>query len=242
MKTSILVVLATALAAATPAAYAWRTVFDPSNYTQNVMTAARALEQSNNQIQQLQNEGQMLVNQGRNLATLNFDSINRLRATLAATTRLVDEARGLTFDVSRMDADFSRLYPEQYGTAVTRDQMVQDARERWTQSLESLRTTMRVQAQAVQSLRDDEGVLTDIVAQSQSAVGALQAQQATNQLLALQAKQAIQQQQLQIAQDRAIALDEAQTAADEAQAREIRRRFRGNGQGQYTPQSVTFYP
>src|SRR3546814_20581416 len=124
MKTSILVVLATALAAATPAEYAWRTVVDPSNYTQNVMTAARALEQINNQIQQLQNEGQMLVNQGRNLATLNFDSINRLRSTLAATPRLVDEARGLTFDVSRMDADFSRLYPVQSGTAVTRTKMV----------------------------------------------------------------------------------------------------------------------
>src|SRR3546814_8217561 len=101
---------------------------------------------------------------------------------------------------------------------------------------------MRVQAQAVQSLRDDEGVLTDIVAQIQSSVGGLQAQQATNQLLALQAKQAIQQQQLQIAQDRAIALDQAQAAADDAQAREVRRRFMGSGQSQYTPQSVTFYP
>jgi P-type conjugative transfer protein TrbJ len=100
---------------------------------------------------------------------------------------------------------------------------------------------MQVQSQAVQNLRDDEGVLADIVTQSQSAVGALQAQQATNQLLALQAKQAIQHQQLQIAQDRAMALDQAQAAADEAQSREIRRRFMGSGQSRYTPQSVTFY-
>jgi P-type conjugative transfer protein TrbJ len=241
MKTYPLAVLAIALAVTAPSAHAWRTVFDPSNYTQNVMTAARALEQINNQVRQLQNEAQMLVNQGRNLASLNFDSLNRLRTTLAATTRLVDEARGLSFDVSRLDADFARLYPEQYQAAVTRDQMVLDARERWTQSLESLHTTMRMQAQAVQNLRDDEGVLADIVAQSQSAAGALQAQQATNQLLALQAKQAIQQQQLQIAQDRAMALGEAQAAADEAQAREVRRRFMGSGTGQYTPQPVTFY-
>lgn len=241
MKTHSLAALAIALTVAAPSAHAWRTVFDPSNYTQNVMTAARTLEQINNQVRQLQNEAQMLVNQGRDLASLDFDSINRLRTTLAATTRLVDEARGLSFDVSRLDADFARLYPEQYQAAVTRDQMVLDARERWTQSLESLRTTVRVQAQAVQNLRDDEGVLADIVAQSQSAVGALQAQQATNQLLALQAKQAIQQQQLQIAQDRAMALGEAQAVADEAEAREIRRRFRGSGKGQYTPQPVTFY-
>ncbi len=241
MKTSLSLILAAALAATAAPAQAWRTVFDPSNYTQNVMTAARTLEQINNQIQQLQNEAQMLINQGRNLASLNFDSVNRLRSALATTTRLVDEARGLAFDVSRLDADFARLYPEQFGAAMSRDDMLRDARERWTQSLESLRTTVRVQAQAVQNLRDDEGVLADIVAHSQSAVGALQAQQATNQLLALHAKQAIQQQQLQIAQDRAVALDQAQAVAEEAQAREVRRRFAGSGTSRYTPQSVNFY-
>ncbi len=233
--------VAAALSVAAPAAHAWKTVFDPSNYSQNVMTAARTLEQITNQIQQLQNEAQMLTNQARNLASLDFDSVNRLRTTLAATTRLVDEARGLAFDVSRADGEFARLYPEQYGAAMSRDQMAHDARERWTQSLESLRTTVAVQAQAVQNLKDDEGVLADIVAQSQSAAGSLQATQATNQLLALQAKQTIQQQQLQIAQDRAVAIDKARAIADEERAREVRRRFRGDGQSQYTPETVRFY-
>lgn len=217
------------------------TVFDPSNYSQNVMTAARTLEQINNQIQQLQNEAQMLVNQAKNLAKLDFDSINRLRSTIATTTRLIDEARGLAYDVSRLDVDFSRLYPDDMDAAMTHDQMMMDARERWDQSLESLKTTVRMQAQSVSSLRDDEGVLADIVAKSQSAAGSLQAMQATNQLLALQAKQNIQQQQLQIAQDRAMAIDKARAVADEAQAREVRRRFSGDAKGQYTPQSVQFY-
>ncbi|RUZ66294.1 P-type conjugative transfer protein TrbJ, partial [Mesorhizobium sp. M7A.F.Ca.US.003.02.2.1] len=44
-------------------------VFDPSNYTQNVLTAARSLEQITNQITSLQNEAQMLINQARNLAS-----------------------------------------------------------------------------------------------------------------------------------------------------------------------------
>ena len=37
-------------------AHAWGIVYDPSNYAQNVIQAARALEQINNQITSLQNE------------------------------------------------------------------------------------------------------------------------------------------------------------------------------------------
>jgi len=44
-------------------------VFDPSNYAENVLQAARALEQINNQIQSLQNEAQMLINQAHNPAS-----------------------------------------------------------------------------------------------------------------------------------------------------------------------------
>src|SRR3546814_11493940 len=41
------------------------TVFDPGNYSQNLLTAARTLQQINNQIQSLQNEANMLVNQAK---------------------------------------------------------------------------------------------------------------------------------------------------------------------------------
>ena len=44
-------------------------VYDPTNHAENLLTAARSLEQINNQIAQLQNEAQMLVNQARNLAS-----------------------------------------------------------------------------------------------------------------------------------------------------------------------------
>jgi P-type conjugative transfer protein TrbJ len=83
-------------------------------------------------------------------------------------------------------------------------------------------------------------VLADLVNQSQSASGALQASQATNQLLALQAKQSIQAQQLQITQNRAIALELARQAAAVEEARELRRRFMGSGTP-YTPHPVQFY-
>ncbi len=99
---------------------------------------------------------------------------------------------------------------------------------------------MQVQAQSSQNLKDDEGVLADLVDKSQSAVGALQAMQSTNQLLALQAKQSIQTQRLQLTQDRAASLELARQAAATERAREVRRRFIGEGTP-YTPQSVNFY-
>ena len=46
------------------------TVFDPANYSQNLLTAVRNLQQINNQISQLTNQAQMLVNQAKNLTQL----------------------------------------------------------------------------------------------------------------------------------------------------------------------------
>ena len=99
---------------------------------------------------------------------------------------------------------------------------------------------MQMREQVWQHRSSGESVLADLVGEGQSAEGALQAQQATNQLLALQAKQSIQAQQLQLTQDRAASLELARQAAATERAREVRRRFLGTGTP-YTPQSVHFY-
>ncbi len=56
----------------------------------------------------------------------------------------------------------------------------------------------------------------------------------------MQAKQSIQAQQLQLTQDRAASLELARQAAATERAREVRRRFLGEGTP-YTPQPVRFY-
>ncbi|OOW65728.1 conjugal transfer protein TrbJ [Xanthomonas campestris pv. leeana] len=245
MKTRVLsgtlaAALAGSLMLAQPAAAL--TFVDPVNLVQNTLTAIRTLEQINNQINQLQNEAQMLMNQARNLASLPSSVVAQLRANLATTQRLMGQARGLAYEVTNLDREFARLYPEQYAATVSGDQMYRDARERWKNTLNGLQTSMQMQmqAQVSQNLGDDESVLADLVSKSQSSQGALQAVQATNQLLALQAKQEIQSQRLQITQDRAAALEQARQAAATERAREVRRRFLGAGTP-YTPQSVNFY-
>lgn len=240
MRKTLLAVAAASLTALTSPAHAQWVVVDPTNLVQNTLTAIRTLEQVNNQIRQLQNEAQMLMNDARNLTNLDFSVLGELRATLAATDRLIGEARGLAFDVSRMQADFQRLYPTEYTAATPAARMAADARTRWQNALEALRTATVVQSQAVQNFPSDERALSDLVGRSQSAAGALQAMQATNQLLALQSRQAMQAQQLQLTLGRAAALEQARQVGVQEQAREVRRRFQGEGTP-YTPVAVNFY-
>jgi len=240
MKKRLLAVAVAALIGAIPVAQAQWVVIDPTNLAQNILTAAHTLEQINNQIRQLQNEAQSLMNEARNLASLPFNVVNRLRSNLDTTRQLINQARGLAFDIQNMDQQFAQLYPDQYAASVSGNQMFQDAHQRWQNTLQGLQTAMRMQAQVSQNLNQDEGVLADLVGQSQSATGALQAMQATNQLLALQAKQSIQTQQLQLTQGRATSLELARQAAAVERGREVTRRFLGRGTA-YTPQSVNFY-
>src|SRR5258707_118441 len=69
-------------------------VFDPNNYVQNVLTAARALQQINNQITSLQNQAQMLINQARNLANLPYSSLHQLQLSIQRTQQLLAQAQG----------------------------------------------------------------------------------------------------------------------------------------------------
>src|SRR3546814_16352406 len=68
-------------------------------------------------------------------------------------------------------------------------QLVADARERWQNTVGGLQDAMRVQAGVVGNIDTNRIQMSALVGQSQGATGALQAPQAGNQLLALQAQQ-----------------------------------------------------
>ncbi|MBY0383363.1 MAG: P-type conjugative transfer protein TrbJ, partial [Xanthobacteraceae bacterium] len=85
-------------------------VFDPNNYAQNVLTAARSLQQINNQIVSLQNQAQMLVNQAKNLATLPFSSLLQLEQSIQRTQQLLAQAQRIAYDVGQIDRAFSTTY------------------------------------------------------------------------------------------------------------------------------------
>jgi len=182
----------------------------------------------------------MLLNQARNLTSLPFNIVGQLRATLATTTNLIAQAQGIAFQLNQAQQQFSRFYPSSYSAGTTGAAMLADNYQRWLNSLQSLQTTVAMQAQASQNLASDENALAALVGESQGAIGILQAAQSTNQLLALHARQMIQEQQLRLTQDRSAALEQARSVAAEARAREVWRRFQGNGT-RYTPQPIDFF-
>ena len=209
-------------------------VFDPSNYTQNVLTAARTLQQINNQIQSLQNEAQMLINQGKNLKTVDFPQLGELRQRLQQIDQLMGQAQGIDFRIDQLDERFRQLYPQDFDQGFSRDQRVARARDQLDTAMASFRQTMGVQNRIVDNVRSDTQALAEIVARSQGAEGSLQAQQATNQLLALTAKQQLQIQNMMAAQFRSQSIEQAQRAQIAREARESTDRFLGDGKA-YTP-------
>ncbi|AXB75869.1 P-type conjugative transfer protein TrbJ [Novosphingobium sp. P6W] len=227
--------LALGIAAPICPANAQLTVFDPSNYAQNILTAARTLQQVNQQIQQLQNEAQMLVNQGKNLSRIDFPQLDAIKSKLAAIDALMGRATNIDFKVDQLDQKFAKLYPQDFSSSLTTDARVRDARTRLETSMAAFRQTMTVQAGVAENIHDDAEVLGQIVEKSQGAQGALQAQQATNQLLALAAKQQLQTQQLLAAQFRSDATEQARKATQASEARAATKKFLGSGSA-YTPQ------
>jgi P-type conjugative transfer protein TrbJ len=204
-------------------------VFDPSNYGQNILTAARSLSQINNQIRSLENEALLLINSTKKVASLPTSVAAQLKAQIDEMNRLTTQANGIAFEVDRTRNQFDTLYPRQYTAAVSSDRMVQDATVRWTNTYDALKQTLLTQSKIVEAIGSDGATLQTLMASSSGAVGALQAHQAGNELVGLQIKQSLQLQTLLAAQARADALKTAERQASADAARERFSRFIGHG-------------
>ncbi|WP_374345392.1 P-type conjugative transfer protein TrbJ [Phenylobacterium sp.] len=214
-------------------------VFDPSNYAQNVLTAARTLEQITNQITSLQNEAQMLINQAKNLASLPFSALQQIQQSVQKTQQLLQQAQGIAFNVQQIDQMFQQKYGN-VSLSASDQHLVTNARDRWKNTVGGLQDAMRVQAGVVGNIDSNRTQMSALVGQSQSATGALQAAQAGNQLLALQSQQLSDLVAVISANGRASALTDAERAAAAEQGREQRRRFLTPGAG-YTPGNAQMF-
>ncbi len=220
--------IAAAAVPAPAAAQVGGIVHDPRNYAQNILTAARTLEQINNQIKQLQNQATSLANEARNLSGLPVSTLEELQGQVDRTRALLGEAQRVAFDVGDIQKAFDARYKRGALTG-TQAEMVANAEARWNDSVGAFQDAMKVQAGVVGNMGDARRSITTLVTASQSAAGALQAAQAGNQLLALQSQQLGDLAAAIAAQGRAQMLDAARAAAAEAEGRERFRRFlKGN--------------
>jgi len=214
-------------------------VFDPSNYSQNLMTAARTLEQVNNQILSLQNEAQMLINQARNLTSLPYSSLQQLQQSIGRTRQLLGQAQNIAYDVQQIDRAFSTTYAPASANQSAQS-LIANARTRWENSVAGLQDALRIQATVVGNLDTNRSEMSALMEASQGAAGALEAAQAGNQLVALQAQQLADLTATVAAQGRAQSLEAAARVAAQDQAREQLRRFLAPNTG-YQPSTVRMF-
>jgi len=222
---------------APPASAQW-IVYDPTNFTQNGLTAARELQQINNQITMLTNQAQSLVNQGKNLANLPMSTLTQLQSSITQTQSLLSQAQNISFNVQQIQTVYSSTYGAS-PTSGSNATLFAAAQTRWQNSVGAFEDSLKVQAGVVGNITTHSTAMTSLVTASQSASGALQAAQAGNQLLALQSQQLSDLVAVLAAKGRADALEQARVTAAEAQGKQQYQIF--STQTGYQPATVTMF-
>jgi type IV secretion system protein TrbJ len=215
-------------------------VFDPTNFSQNVLTAARELQQVNNEIQSLENQATMLINQARNLASQPYSALAQLEQSISQTEQLLMQAQRIAYSVTTIDQAFTQSYPQAYSSSPSSQQLLAGAQTRWQNSLAGFQDAMRVQAGAVQNLDGTRTQINSLISASQSATGALQATEAGNQLTALQTKQLADLTAVMAAIARAQSLEGARNVENQLQAQQQLSNFLNYGPG-YQPGSAQMF-
>jgi len=228
------------LAAVAPAQAQW-IVYDPTNFSQNVLTAARELQQVNNEIQSLENQATMLINQAKNLASLPYSSVAQLEASITRTEQLLNQAQNIAYDVTTIDQAFTQVYPQSYASTTSTTQLMADAQTRWQNARAAYQDSMNVQAGVVQNLDNARTQINALISSSQSASGALQAAQSGNQIMGLATQQLADLTGVIAAMARAQSLDSAAKLESKAQAQQQLNNFLNEGTG-YQAQTVTMFP
>jgi type IV secretion system protein TrbJ len=220
--------------------YAQMVVYDPSNYAQNVLTAARSLQQLNTQLTMLANQVKMLENQALHLLKLPYSSLQGIELSLRQTQTLLNETQRLAYNTSQIDQTFQRLYPQSPTGSLSQQQLLSDAQARRQNSLAGYQDALRVQAGVVQGLSVTQSQTNALVSSSQSAAGILQAAQAGNQLVALLTKQVAELTAATVAHARSQNLEGARQVADEQAGRNQLNLFLTTQQG-YQAQPVQMF-
>jgi P-type conjugative transfer protein TrbJ len=228
------------LASASAPAHAQMIVYDPSNYAENLLTAASELQQVNQNIQSLENQATMLINQAKNLASLPYSSLGQLYSSIQRTEQLLTQAQNIAYSVTTIDQAFSQVYPQSYSGSTSNTQLLADAQTRWQNARAGYQDSMNVQAGVVQNLQNVQTQISALISSSQSASGALQAAQSGNQLIGLAAQQLADLTGVITAMARAQSLDNASRLESEAQGQQQMQNFLNYGAG-YQPGSAQMF-
>ncbi|HEY7085300.1 MAG TPA: P-type conjugative transfer protein TrbJ [Hyphomicrobiaceae bacterium] len=210
-------------------ALAQLTVFDPANYSQNVTTAARALEQITNQVRQLQNQLLMLQRMDQNLVRLSSTISPDVQRTLADIQTQLRAGDGIALRLQATQSGYDQLFPRQASSSLSTDDALRNAQNRWNEEYAAVRRAGLLQGQIADGIETDTRLLADAMVRSRNAAGGLEAAQAGNELAGLGVKQALALEGLLAAQHRALTVTRARDLATEDEGRQRFKTFIGAG-------------
>ena len=205
------------------------TVFDPFNYQENLLSSARALEQINNQVRQLQGQVQMIQRMDQNLQRIGTSVAPDLQRTLGDIQSKLRDGNGIALRLQDTEAAYAQLFPAALSSTLSSDDVLRNAKSRWDEEHASLQRAALLQGQIVDTVGTDARLLDDAMSRSRSAVGALDAAQAGNELTAMTVKQSLQMQALLAANSRSGTFARAGDLATENEARQRFKTFLGSG-------------
>ena len=229
MATALALALLTSTAIV-PGAHAL-TVFDPANYQQNLLSAARALEQINNQVRTLQNQAQMILRMDQHLMRLGGTLSPDLQRTLTDIQAQLRTGQGIALKLQETQSTYERLFPAQVSAALSSDDVLRNAKSRWEEEYAGLKRSALLQGQIADGIETDTRLLGDAMTRSRAAVGALEAAPAGNELTGRAVQQSLALQGLLAAPHRAETLSRARDLAAEDEARQRFKSFVGTGPG-----------
>ena len=206
-------------------------VYDPTNYSQNLLSAARALEQINNQIRTLQNEAQMILRMDQNLMRLQGTLSPDLQRSLTDIQVQLRAGEGIAMRLQETQNNYQQMFPKEASAALTYDDALRNARSRWEESYTAFQRTALLQGQIADGIENDTHLLGDALSRSRDAAGELEATQAGNELTGLGVKQSLALQGLVAAQARAETVARARELATEDEARQRFKSFVGTETG-----------
>lgn len=210
-------VLAAVLALGGAPAHAQLAVYDPTNYVQNALQAAR-------QLQALANEAQMLVNQARELAASPYSHRLESSQSLQDIAELSRSVRGIRGDIGKLEQQFADLYPAAVrgldpSTALTQ------SFGRTAVARATAEDLARAAAELERLSSGRNGRLEGALSASEAAGGQTAAIQSSTQVLAVLAEDLGSMRAILLAQSRLMAEDAARRAAERAAGAEARRQF-----------------
>ena len=153
------------------------TVYDPANHAQNILTTIQTYISN-------VNEAIMIANQLLNLETLPDDLIDKFDNQLSELFAIMGTINGLMQDIASLQSKFEALYPEFHAShgLIPRHSLAAESTKWIEHTRQMMLGVSKTGAQVLKNLPKRKKQVEKLMADSQGAVGILQATQASTQI------------------------------------------------------------